>query len=79
MESAKFISDFAKQFSDALPPPLKELRSEFEKQFLEGLQLAFTKMSLVTRQEFDIQTAVLARTREKVQEFERRLKLLEKL
>lgn len=77
MEAAKFFNEFAKQFSDSLPPPLKELRSEFEKQLHEGLKLAFSKLSLVTREEFDIQTEVLARTRDKLLLLERRLSQME--
>lgn len=74
MKSAKFLQDFAKQFSETLPPPLNSLRQEFEKQFYHGLAQAFEKMNLVSREEFDIQTEVLARTREKVEQLERILK-----
>lgn len=77
MNTAKFLNDFAKQFSESLPPPLKELKSEFEKQFNQGLTLALSKMSLVTQEEFEVQTSVLARTRDKVEQLERRLIALE--
>jgi len=78
MKSAKFLHEFSKQFADALPPPLNSLRQEFEKQFYHGLCQVFEKMKLVTREEFDIQTELLARTRSKVEQLERKLDWLEK-
>ena len=50
-----------------------------EKNFHAVLQGTFNKMDLVTRNEFDTQTKVLARTRKKVEELEARVKELEKL
>lgn len=79
MKSAKFLQDFSKQFSESLPPPLNTLRQEFEKQFYRGLSQVFEKMNLVTREEFEIQAAVLARTRDKVEQLEQLLKQLESL
>lgn len=78
MNTAKFLQKFSQQFSSSLPPPLNALRQEFEKQFFRGLSLVFEKMNLVTREEFDIQTELLARTREKVEQLEKTLVLLEK-
>lgn len=74
MKSAKFLHDFSKQFSSSLPPPLNTLREEFQQQFYRGLSQVFEKMNLVTREEFDIQTEVLSRAREKVEQLERILK-----
>lgn len=37
------------------------------------LQSTFTKLELVSREEFDVQTQVLKRTREKIEELERKL------
>ena len=77
METTTFLRNFAQKFSESLPPPLKELKGEFEKQFHEGLKIAFSKLTLVTREEFEIQTAVLSRTREKLQALEQRLSAIE--
>ena len=77
MMTAKFLNEFAKQFSESLPPPLKTLRQEFEQQFHRGLKLAFEKLDLVTGEEFKIQTEVLARAREKARQLEGRLAKLE--
>lgn len=79
MMTAKFLNQFVKQFSESLPPPLNALRQEFEKQFQRGLKLVLEKLELVSREEFDIQSQVLARTREKLQKLESRLQLLEQL
>ena len=38
----------------------------------------FSKMDLVTREEFDVQAQVLARTREKLKDLEARVDALEK-
>lgn len=57
---------------DALPP-----RQEFESQFRTLLQGAFSRLDLVSREEFDTQMAVLARTRAKVDALEARLGELE--
>ncbi|MGE4596411.1 MAG: accessory factor UbiK family protein [Methylophilaceae bacterium] len=41
------------------------------------LQGIFTKMELVNREEFDVQTAVLKRTREKLEALEEKLSAIE--
>ncbi len=41
------------------------------------LQNTFTKLELVSREEFDVQTQVLKRTREKIEELERKLDALQ--
>lgn len=77
MNTAKFLNEFAKQFSDSLPPPLKALHQEFEQQFHQGLKMAFEKLELVTREEFDVQTAQLTRAQETVRQLENRIAKLE--
>jgi ubiquinone biosynthesis accessory factor UbiK len=57
---------------EALPP-----RQEFENQFRTLLQGAFSRLDLVSREEFDTQMAVLARTRAKVDALEAKLTELE--
>ena len=52
-------------------------RSEFESQFKVLLQSAFSKLDLVSREEFDSQMAVLARTRSRLEAQEARLAELE--
>ena len=44
---------------------------------VRAMESALSRMDLVTREEFDVQTAVLARTREKLETLERRVAELE--
>lgn len=60
-----------------LPPSLYEVRDEIEPCFKEMMQLTLSKMELVTREEFDVQRKVLAKTREKVEMLEKKVAELE--
>ena len=73
----RFLEDLAKRLSDAVPPQLAALRSDFETNFKSVLQAGRSKLDLVTRQEFDVQSGVLARTREKLTALEERLAAME--
>ena len=64
----------ARLFNGDSPLP----RGEFEAQLKVLLQSAFSKLDLVSREEFDVQAQVLARTREKLQALEARVDALEK-
>lgn len=56
---------------------IKDVKDELGGEFRRGLNLALERCDLVTREEFDIQTAVLARTREKLRMLEQRITELE--
>lgn len=73
------FDEIIKQFSNTLPPQLQTLKREFEKELRRGLTLVVQNLDLVSRQEFDIQTQVLARTREKLERLEKRVLELENL
>ncbi len=75
----KSLNEFALQFSQTLPPLFHDVKSEFEEQFRVGLALALQKLDLVTRQEFDIQVEVLAKTRNKLEKLEQKVAELEAL
>ncbi|MBA2657011.1 MAG: accessory factor UbiK family protein [Tatlockia sp.] len=60
------FDELAKKLFSALPTSLQTMEKEIEQKFKEILQSAFARLDLVTREEFDIQTKVLARTREKL-------------
>lgn len=51
---------------------------DLDKHFRELLKSTLNKLNLVTREEFDIQSKVLAKTRAKLEEFEKRVAELEK-
>ena len=53
------------------------MRGELEDNFRTVLRDGLAKLDLVTREEFEVQEAVLARTREKLERLEEQLKSLE--
>lgn len=73
----KIFDDLARKLADAVPPGLRELKADLEKNFRTVLQSALGKLDLVTREEFDVQAGVLLRTREKLEELSQRLAELE--
>lgn len=73
----KILDDLAHRLADAVPPGLKELKTDLEHNFRAMLQSAFGKLDLVTREEFDVQAGVLSRTRSKLEELSQRLAELE--
>ena len=66
MFAPKQLEDLAKSLFAALPASLQNLESDIQQQFKDILHATFTRMDLVTREEFDVQIKVLARTREKI-------------
>lgn len=71
------IDELARQLAATVPKNLRALGEDLEKNFRSLLQAGFEKMDLVTREEFDLQSAVLERTREKLEALEARITLLE--
>ena len=78
MFDPKVFDEIAQKLSNVLPNSLQDAKADMEKNFRHVLQSAFAKMDLVTREEFDAQTKVLLRTREKLEEIEQALSKLEK-
>ena len=66
MFDPKQFEDLAKKLYASLPSSLQNFENEIQQKFKEILQSTFTRMDLVTREEFDVQVKVLARTREKI-------------
>ncbi|MGH8030648.1 MAG: ubiquinone biosynthesis accessory factor UbiK [Arenimonas sp.] len=71
MIDLKTIDDLARRLNDLVPPGLKDARADLEQNFKATLQAGLAQLDLVTREEFDVQRAVLLRTREKVEALER--------
>lgn len=71
------IDELARRLADSLPGGLKALRQDAEQNFRAVLQAGLSRLDLVTREEFDVQAAVLKRTREKLAALEARLAKLE--
>jgi BMFP domain-containing protein YqiC len=77
MIDLKAIDDLARRLSELVPPGLKDARADLEQNFKATLQAGLGKLDLVTREEFDVQRAVLLRTREKIDALERAVEILE--
>ena len=71
------LDDLARRLSSLVPQGLRDSREELQQNFKSVLQAGLGKLDLVTREEFDVQRAVLLRTREKLEALERQVAELE--
>ena len=71
------IEDIARKLAEAVPEGLRSVREDLENNFRSVLRASLARLDLVTREEFEIQEAVLVRTREKLEALEARLEELE--
>jgi hypothetical protein len=71
------IDELARRLADAVPKSLRSVKDDLEKNFRSVLQSGLGKLDLVTREEFEVQEAVLARTRQKLEALEERLQSVE--
>lgn len=78
MSISQTIEEISRRIEQAMPESLREGKQEFEKVVRQAVSSGFSRMDLVTREEFDIQTQVLARTRAKLEALEQRVAQLEK-
>ena len=77
MLDPKQLDDLTQRLSNLLPQGIKNVQSDIEKNIRTVLQSAFAKMDLVTREEFEVQTSVLQRTRTKLEALEKQVAALE--
>lgn len=70
------LEELTRRISSLIPDDVKHVQKDVESNVRSLLQKSLTKMNLVTREEFDIQTAVLQRTREKLEELEKQIEQL---
>jgi len=73
----KALDDLSRRLVDSMPPGLKQVQEDLHKTFSSVLQSALLRMNLVTREEFDVQAGVLARTRSKLKDLEKQVSDLE--
>lgn len=71
------IDELAKRLMESVPPALRTAQQDLERNFRSVLRSGLGKLDLVTRDEFDVQTKVLERTREKLEALEARVAELE--
>ena len=72
------LEEIAARLARVLPPGLKGLRSELEDNFRAVLRANLDRLELVSRERFDTQAELLARTQTRLAALEKRLKALEK-
>ncbi len=77
MIDTKKIEQIARQIHESIPKGMQEFGDNFEKKIRQMLQAQLIKLNLIDREEFDIQTQVLLRTREKLALLEQRVDALE--
>lgn len=77
MLDPKKLEEIAKQISDAVPTGVKSMAGEVESKVKQVLQAQLSKLDFVSREEFDVQSQVLIRTREKLEALEARITELE--
>lgn len=75
--SDESIENLARKLADTMPEGLRSMREDLEENFRGVLQSGLNKLDLVTREEFEVQEAVLARTREKLTQLEAKLEEIE--
>ena len=71
------IDEIAKKLAGFMPTSVQNLQEDIEQNIRVGLESGLRKMNLVGREEFDIQNAVLLRTREKLEALEKTVATLE--
>jgi ubiquinone biosynthesis accessory factor UbiK len=71
------LDDLARRLSTLVPPGMREGREELQENFKAVLQSGLARLDLVTREEFEVQRAVLLRTREKLEALQRVVERLE--
>ena len=72
------IENLARKLVESVPDGLRSVRDDLENNFRSVLKTGIGKLDLVTREEFEVQEAVLARTQEKLEMLEAKLEELEK-
>ena len=78
MLDPKKIEEVVESLSKAIPPGLTAMQLDVEKNVRSALSGMFAKLDLVTREEFDVQSQVLQRTRAKLEVLVQKVAELEK-
>lgn len=71
------IDDIARRLLAALPEGARTMRRDIESNFRAVLQSSLGRLDLTTREEFEVQSKVLERTRARIEQLEQRIVTLE--
>ena len=77
MINTKLLDDLTRNLSKLAPPGIGAIQQDLEHNFRSTLQNTFSKLDLISREEFDVQSEVLARTRIRLEALEQQVKALE--
>jgi BMFP domain-containing protein YqiC len=77
MAGAQTLNDLLRGIVDALPAGMSNVRADIEKNLRASFNSTYARFNLVTREEFDVQTEVLSRTRAKLKALEDKVTALE--
>ncbi len=77
MLDARVFDEIASSLGKLLPPGMAELKTDFERNAKAAVQGGLGRLDLVTREEFDVQSALLQKTQQRLQALEQRLAELE--
>jgi len=77
MIDSKILDDLAQRLAKTVPTGLQVLQDDLKHNLRAGLEAGLSHLDLVTREEFDVQAAVLSRTREKLEALEKLVAELE--
>ena len=77
MIQGNLLDELLRGIRQVLPADVDLLRSDLDKNLRAALQQALARMNLVTREEFEVQASLLARSREKLKALEQRVQALE--
>ncbi len=73
-----FLNDLARRLAESLPASLQQAKTDLEQNFRAVLEAGLRRMDLVSREEFEAQSALLKRTRERLEELAARADRLER-
>lgn len=77
MIETKLLDDLTRRLAAAMPRGLGAFQQDVEKNVRAGLEVVFQRLDLVTREEYEVQVALLSRSREKLTALEARIAELE--
>lgn len=78
MIEPKLLDDLAERLAGTVPGGLQILQDDLHKSLRAVLESGLSRLNLVTREEFEVQATVLARTRAKLEQLEKQIQELEK-
>ena len=77
MTQPRSLDDLVRRIAPVLPHGVSQINDEVRKNLKEVLSASLSRLELVSREEFEVQSAVLARTREKLERLEAQVAALE--